>query len=338
MKYERLDGYQKAAILTIAIGVDAASQLFQNLSENDIERITAEIAAMKEVSAEIIDKVVEEFIQLIRAQQFISVGGVEYATKLLRKAVGEERALEIVKRVASVQEEKRRGFQLLRRADHNHILNLISNEHPQTISLVLAYLEPNQAAQILANLPPNKQQDIVYRIATMEKISSDLLWQIEEALKDQIESSSLRELSETEGKKTVANILNMAGKSVEKSILEALHERSPALAQEIRALMFTFEDIQKLDDRSLQRFLKEVDTKLLTIALKGSTEEIQDRIFANMSQRAAAMIKDEMEYMGPLRVKEVEEAQRQLVEVIRKLEEEGEIVIMMGGDGDGFVV
>ena len=227
---------------------------------------------------------------------------------------------------------------MLKKADHNHILNLINNEHPQTIALILAYLEPKQAANIISDLPSDLQHDVVYRIATMEKISSDLLHEIEAVLKEQIDAVYTKELNEVGGTKAVAEILNMGGKSLEKSVMEEIQQRNPDLAQEIRGLMFTFEDIQTLDDRSIQRLLKEVDTKVLTIALKGAPEEIQNKIFSNMSERAASMVKEEMEFMGPLRVKDVDEAQRQIVEIIRTLEEEGEIVIMTGEGSDEFIV
>lgn len=338
MEYESLTGIQKAAILMVAIGIDAASHVFRLMPELDIERVTMEIAKLEEVPSDVLDRVVEEFFQLLKAQEFISIGGIEYATKVLQSAIGEKRAIEIVRRVQAAQKQQLRGFNLLKKTDHNQILNLISNEHPQTIALVLAYLEPLQAANIVQSLPAELQHDVVYRIATMEKIPSDLLEEIESVLKTEIESVFTRELNEIGGTKSVAEILNLAGKSLEKSVLEEIQRSNEELAQEIRGLMFTFDDIQGLDDRSIQRLLKEVDTKVLTVALKGSTDEIRNKIFSNMSDRAATMIQEEMEYMGPLRVKEVDEAQRQIVEIIRTLEEEGEIVIMSGDGGDEFIV
>lgn len=337
MVYEELTGKQKAAILMIFLGVEVASKVMKMLPEEDLIEVTKEIANLKEVPSDVIDKVVDEFFQLLKAQEYVTIGGFEYASKALQNAVGPKRAFEIVKKVQFAYDQQMRGFNLLKKADHNHILNLINNEHPQTIALILAYLEPKQAAQILQNLPAELQHDVVYRIATMEKISTDLLEEIEMVLKEQIDAVYTKELNEIGGTKAVAEILNMGGKSLEKPVLEEIQQRNPELAQEIRGLMFTFEDIQLLDDRSIQRLLKEVDTKVLTVALKGATEEIQNKIFSNMSERAAAMIKEEMEYMGPIRVREVDEAQRQIVEIIRSLEEEGEIVIMTGDSSDEFV-
>jgi len=337
MKYDDLTGHQKTAILMVAIGVEAASSIYKTMPESEIEKITVEITNLEEIPSSIMDKVVEEFFDLIKAQEFLAMGGIDYAMELLQRSLGDNRAQEIIKSVLSAYEERSSGFNLLKVADTNHILNLISNEHPQTIALVLAFLDPKQAATIIQNLDPKIQGDVVYRIATMEKISSDLLDQIGNALKDQIESAYVKELNEIGGKQSVAEMLNLAGKGVEKSIMDSLNERSKDLAVEIRALMFTFEDIQKLDDRSLQRFLKEVETKLLTVALKGATEEMQEKIFGNMSARASTMIREEMEFMGPLRVKEVDDAQRQLIDIIRSLEDEGEIVIASGDGEDEFV-
>lgn len=332
LKFENLSGIQKTAILLVAIGPEAAAQILRNMKEKDIERVTFEIANLEEISSEVIDQVVDEFFQMVKAQEFMSIGGIDYAQKVLDNAIGAQKASEIVRRVQSVQSQAQRGFNLLKKADHNQILNLISSEHPQTIALILAHLDARQTANILLNLPDEVRTDVVYRIATMEKVSSDLLEEIEDVLKGQIESVYTRELNEAGGPRAVAEILNLAGKTTERNILEDIERRDSGLAEEIRNLMFVFEDILLLDDRSIQRLMKEVDTKVLAVALKGSSEEIRDRIFKNVSERAANMIKEEIEYMGPLRVREVEEAQRLIVDIIRDLEDAGEIVIM-GNDG-----
>ncbi len=337
MKYEDLNGVQKTAILLVAIGPEAASKVFKSLKEKDMERVTFEIANIEEITSEIIDQVVEEFFQMIKAQDFISIGGIDYAEKVLLSAVGAQKAHEIVRRVQSVQNQAQRGFNLLKRADHNQILNLISNEHPQTIALILAHLDSRQAASILLGLSDEVRTDVVFRIATMEKVSTDLLEEIEDALKGQIELVYTRELNEAGGKEAVAEILNLAGKSAERNILEGIERRDAELAQGIRNLMFVFDDILLLDDRSIQRLMKDVDTKTLAVALKGSSEEIRERILKNISERAASMIKEEMEYMGPMRVREVDEAQQRIVDVIRDLEETGEIVIMGGEGEDQFI-
>jgi flagellar motor switch protein FliG len=337
VKLENLTGVQKTAILLVAIGPEPAAKIFKNLKEKDIERITFELANLDEITSEIIDEVIDEFFQMVKAQDYISIGGIDYAEKILLTAVGAEKAHEIVRRVQSVQSQAQRGFNLLKRADHNQILNLISGEHPQTIALILAHLETRQAANILMGLGEELRADVVYRIATMEKVSSDLLEELEDALKGQIELVYTREMNEAGGKESVAEILNLAGKSAERGILEGIERRDAELAQDIRNLMFVFDDILMLDDRSIQRLMKDVDTKTLAVALKGSSAEIRDRILKNISERAASMIKEEMEYMGPIRVKEVDDAQQRIVDVIRDLEEAGDIVIMGGEGGDEFI-
>ncbi|KAA3615458.1 MAG: flagellar motor switch protein FliG [Calditrichaeota bacterium] len=338
MEYEKLTGTQKSAILMVSLGVDTASVLFKNMPEKEMEQVAMSIASLDEVPSELMDRVVDEFFQMIKAQEFITQGGVDYASRLLEEAIGSNKANEIIRRMEAVQSEAARGFSLLKRADIQQVQNLIANEHPQTISLVLAHLEPKQATAVLAGLPVELQSDVIYRLANMEKISSDLLDDVENIIKVQIESVYTRELNEVGGTKSVAEILNLSGKITEKQIIEHIQELNADLAQEIRGLMFTFEDIQKIDDRGIQRLLKEVDTKVLTIALKGSSELIQEKILGNMSTRAGEMVKEEMEFLGPLRVKEVDDSQRQIVEVIRNLEEEGEIVIVGGDGGDEFIV
>ncbi|RMD97607.1 MAG: flagellar motor switch protein FliG, partial [Calditrichaeota bacterium] len=252
MEFEKLTGVQKAAILMVSLGIDVASHIMKLLPEADLVAITKEITNLQEIPSEIIDQVVEEFFQLLKAQEYVTIGGLEYASKALENAIGQKKAYDIVRQVQLAHDQQMRGFNLLKKADSNQILNLISNEHPQTIALVLAYLEPKQAANILANLSAELQHDVVYRIATMEKISSDLLEEIENVLKVQIEQVYTRELNEVGGTKAVAEILNMGGKSLEKPVLEEIQQRDSELAQEIRGLMFTFEDIQALDDRSIQ--------------------------------------------------------------------------------------
>lgn len=332
---ESLTGKQKAAILIIAIGVEAASQIFKNLKDKDIEKLSIEIANMKDVPSTVMEAVVEEFYQMIMAQEYISQGGIEYAKVLLEKALGPRKAHEIVSKVESAIHVS--GFKLLKEVDPNQLLNFIQHEHPQTISLILANLEPEQTAQIIADLPPEIQSEVAYRIATMGKISPDLLADIEGIIESQVETVFGQELSAAGGAKSVAEILNLAGRSTEKTILGDLEKRNPELATEIKNLMFVFEDLTLLDDRSIQRVLREVDSKELSLALKVSTDEVKDAIFRNMSERASGLIKEELEFMGPVRLKDVEEAQMKIVEVIRTLEEEGEIVISGRGGEEEIV-
>jgi len=332
---ENLTGKQKASILIIAIGPEAASQIFKNMKDKDIERLAVEVANMRDVPSTIMEAVVEEFYQMIMAQEYISTGGLEYAKNVLEKALGPRKAHEIVSKVESAIHVS--GFKLLKDVDPNQLLNFIQHEHPQTISLIMANLEPQQTASILADLPPEIQADVAYRVATMGKISPDLLNDIEGVLENQVESVFGQDLSAAGGAKAVAEILNLATRSTEKTILADLEKRNPELATEIKNLMFVFDDIVLLDDRSVQRVLREVESKDLSMALKVATEEVKDLVFRNMSERAANIIKEELEFMGPVRLKDVEECQMKIVEIIRNLEEEGEIVISGRGGEEEIV-
>jgi len=290
---------------------------------------------MKDVSSTIMEAVVEEFYQMVMAQEYIQQGGIDFAKATLEKALGPRKAHEIISKVEAMIHVS--GFKLLKEVDPNQLLNFIQHEHPQTISLILANLEPEQTAQIVSELPPEIQTEVAYRIATMGKISPDLLTDIEGILESQVETVFGQDLSAAGGAKAVAEILNMAGRSTEKTILSDLEKRNPELATEIKNLMFVFEDIVLLDDRAVQRVLREVDSKELSLALKVATEDVKDIVFRNMSERAAGLIKEELEFMGPVRIKDVEEAQMKIVEVIRTLEEEGEIVISGRGGEEEIV-
>ena len=332
---ESLTGRQKASILIIAIGMDAASQIFKHLKEKDIERLAVEISGMKDIPSTIMEAVIEEFYQMIMAQEYITQGGIDYAKGVLEKALGPRKAHEIVAKVESAIHVS--GFKLLKDVDPNQLLNFIQHEHPQTIALIMANLEPLQTASILADLPPEIQAEVAMRIATMGKISPDLLSDIEGVLETQVETVFGADLSSAGGAKAVAEILNMASRSAEKTILADLEKRNPELATEIKNLMFTFDDLVLLDDRSIQRVMREIDTKDLSMSLKVASEELKDSIFRNMSQRAADLIKEELEFMGPVRIKDVEESQMKVVDVIRTLEEDGEIVISGKGGEEEIV-
>lgn len=332
---ENLTGRQKASILIISIGIEAASQIFKNLKDKDVEKLSIEVANMKDIPATVMEAVIEEFYQMVMAQEYISQGGIDYAKQLLEKALGPRKAHEIVSKVESAIHVS--GFKLLKEVDPNQLLNFIQHEHPQTIALILANLDSDQTAAIIADLPPEVQSEVAYRIATMGKISPDLLSDIEGIIESQVETVFGQELSTAGGAKAVAEILNLAGRSTEKTILGDLEKRNPELATEIKNLMFVFEDVVLLDDRSIQRVLREVDTKELSLALKVATEEVKDAVFRNMSERASGLIKEELEFMGPVRLKDVEESQMKIVEVIRQLEEEGEIVISGRGGEEEIV-
>ncbi len=327
VSFESLSGLQKAAILIISIGADASSHLFKNLNSEEIEDLAREIVNMQNVGSETIEKVLDEFYQLMTARNYLAVGGMNYAQEVLEKALGEEKALELTKRIQRSLQV--RGFNVLKDVDANQLLTFIQKEHPQTIAFVLTQLNPVQAASILADLPPNLQNEVVYRFATMERVSPETLRSVESVLESRIDFS--QGASKIGGVKSMAEILNLVGTSTEKSILGNLSEQDPELATEIKNLMFVFEDLVYLDDRSVQRVLKEIDNKELALALKHVNPDVKKKILSNLSERAAQMVEEEMNYMGPVRLRDVEEAQQRIVDIIRKLEEEG-LIVIVGGD------
>ncbi len=281
------------------------------------------------------DAVLEEFYQVCLAQQYIAEGGIGYAKELLDKALGNEKAQEVISKLtASLQV---RPFEFVRKTDPSQVLNFIQDEHPQTIAMILSYLTPAQAAMIVGALAPETQADVAKRIATMDRTSPDVIKEVERVLERKLSSLINQDYTIVGGVDAIVNILNTVDRSTEKHIMESLEIEEPELADEIRKKMFVFEDILLLDDRAIQRVLRDVDNNDLSIALKGSNEEVQNAIFKNLSKRLAAMIKEDMEFMGPVRMKDVEEAQQKIVGVIRKLEDSAEIVISRGG-GDEIVV
>ena len=332
---EELSGVQKAAILLIALGPERSSDIFKHLKEDEIEELTLEIANTRSVSPQVKEDVLNEFYQICLAQQYIAEGGIGYAKELLDKALGNERAQEVItKLTASLQV---RPFEFVRKTDPSQLLNFIQDEHPQTIAMILSYLTSAQAAMVLGSLPPEKQADVAKRIAMMDRTSPDVIKEVERVLERKLSSLVNQDYTIVGGVDAIVNILNTVDRSTEKHIMEALEIEEPELADEIRKKMFVFEDILLLDDRAIQRVLRDVDNSDLGVALKGANEEVQNVIFKNLSKRLAAMIKEDMEFMGPVRMKDVEEAQQKIVSVIRKLEDAGEIVISRGG-GDEIVV
>ena len=332
---EDFTGVQKAAILLIALGPERSADIFKHLKEDEIEELTLEIANTRSVSPQVKDKVLEEFYQICLAQQYIAEGGIGYAKELLDKALGNEKAQEVISKLtASLQV---RPFEFVRKTDPSQVLNFIQDEHPQTIAMILSYLTPAQAAMIVGALSPETQADVAKRIATMDRTSPDVIKEVERVLERKLSSLINQDYTIVGGVDAIVNILNTVDRSTEKHIMESLEIEEPELADEIRKKMFVFEDILLLDDRAIQRVLRDVDNNDLSIALKGSNEEVQNAIFKNLSKRLAAMIKEDMEFMGPVRMKDVEEAQQKIVGVIRKLEDSAEIVISRGG-GDEIVV
>ncbi len=329
LRQQPLTNRKKAAILMVALGPDAAGQLFPHLTPDEIEVISVEVARMGRVNPQIKESVIEEFHELCIAQEFIAEGGMDAAREMLMSAFGEEKAGLIVGRVLQAMQVM--PFDFLKRADAGQITTFIQNEHPQTIALILAYLAPAQGAAILSGLPQDLRAEVAWRIATLGKTPPEVIREVEAVLQKKLSSVVSTDFSQAGGVKVLVEVLNYVDRSTEKTILESLSESNPEIADEVKKNMFVFEDIILLDDRAIQLVLKEVDTKELAVALKGVGEGTQVRIFKNMSERAAAMMKEEMEFMGPVRLKQVEESQQKIVSIIRKLEEAGEIIVARGG-------
>ncbi len=334
-KSEEISGVQKAAILLIALGPEKSANVFKHLKEDEIEQLTLEIANTRSVSPAMKDAVLDEFYEVCLAQQYIAEGGIAYAKDLLEKSLGAERAKDVIgKLTASLQV---RPFEFVRKADASQLLNFIQDEHPQTIALILSYLPSGQASAIISALTPDKQTDVAKRIAQMDRTSPDVIKEVEKVLEQKLSSLVNQDYTVVGGVDSIVEILNTVDRGTEKHIMESLEIEDPELADEIRKKMFVFEDILSLDDRSVQRVLREVDNNELAVALKGSNEEVQNLIFSNLSSRLATMIKEDMDFMGPVRMKDVEEAQQKIVNIIRKLEDSAEIIISRGG-GDEIVV
>ena len=330
-----LDGIQKSAILLIALGPEKSAQIFKHLREDEIEQLTLEIANTSSVSPQMKEEVLSEFYEVCLAQQYIAEGGIAYAKELLEAALGQDKARDVIgKLTASLQV---RPFEFIRKTDPGQLLNFIQDEHPQTIALILSYLPANMSSQVVSALPPEKQADVAKRIATMDITSPDVIKEVEGVLERKLASLVNQDYTIIGGVDAIVAILNAVDRGTERHILETLEIEDPELADEIRRKMFVFEDILALDDKTIQRVLRDVDHNDLAVALKASGEEVQNVIFNNLSKRLAAMIKEDMDFMGPVRMKDVEEAQQKIVNVIRKLEDSGEIVISRGG-GDEIVV
>ncbi len=335
MATEDLNGVQKAAILLIALGPEKSAQIFKHLKEDEIEELTLEIANTRSISPALKEEIIEEFYQVCLAQQYIAEGGIGYAKELLEKALGDDRAQDVItKLTASLQV---RPFEFIRKTEPSQVLNFIQEEHPQTIAMILSYLSAGQASLIIGALPPEKQADVAKRIAMMDRTSPEVIKEVERVLERKLSSLINQDYSIAGGVDAVVNILNTVDRGTEKRIMESLEIEEPELAEEIRKKMFVFEDILLLDDRAIQRVLRDVDNSDLGVALKGANDEVQAAIFKNLSSRLASMIKEDMEFMGPVRMKDVEEAQQKIVGIIRKLEDSAEIVISRGG-GDELIV
>lgn len=324
---------QKAAVLIIAIGPELGAQVMRHLRDEEVEQLTLQLASVRRITPQQRADVLEEFQQLTDAQQYIQQGGIEYAKEVLQKAMGPTKAIELIQRLtASLQV---RPFDFVRKADPAQLLNFIQNEHPQTIALIMAYLDRPQAAAILSALPSDRQADVVKRIAIMDRTSPDIIRELERILERKVASLVTQSSTITGGIQSVVEVLNSVDRTTEKSIMEHLEGEDPSLAEDIRKRRFTFDDIVFLDDRSLQRVLREVDLNAdMPLALKLSNDQVKEKILKNLSQRAGDNLKEAMDYLGPVRLRDVEDAQQRIVAVARRLEEQGEIVIGRGGESD----
>lgn len=331
-----LSGREKAAILLITLGPDLSSQVMKHMKEEDIDVLTLEIAGTKRVDQDVRDEVLSEFADMAIAQQYIDEGGIEYAKVLLEKALGKEKAVDVLGRLtASLQV---RPFDFARKAEPTQLLNFLESESPQTIALILSYLAPNQSGAILASLAPDLQVEVARRIAAMEGTSPEVIKEIERILERKLVNVVGQDYTRTGGVGAIVDILNNVDRQTEKTILNALDVEAPELSEEIKRRMFLFDDIIYLDDRAVQRFLREVDmSKDLPLALKAASDEVKEKIYKNLSSRAVETLKESIDYLGPVRMRDVEDAQQRIVAIIRRLEDQGEIVVGRGG-GDDVVV
>ncbi|MDR1900752.1 MAG: flagellar motor switch protein FliG [Treponema sp.] len=325
-------GRQKAAIFLVTIGSEISAEIFKYLREDEIETLTFEIARLETIVPEQKDAILQEFQELMMANQFISTGGIDYARELLEKSLGSQKAIDIINRLTSSLQV--RPFDFIRRTDPTHLLNFIQQEHPQTIALILAYLEPKASSTILQNLPQEVQSDVARRIAKMDRTSPEVLREVERVLEKKLSTLSSEDFTAAGGVESIVEILNLVDRASEKYIIEQLEDEDAELAEEIKKRMFVFEDIVMLDDRAIQKVMREVDSQELAKALKSVDTEVQDKIFRNMSKRAAGMLKEDMEYMGPVRLKDVEESQQKIVSIIRHLEDTGDIVVARSGEDE----
>ncbi len=331
----QLSGRRKAAIILMLLGPEKASRILKLMDESEIEELTLELANLGKISEEERNEVLREFGHVLKAREFISEGGILYAKEILEKALGPEKAMEIIEKLTSSLQVK--PFDFIKKADPIQLVNMLQNEHPQTIALVMSYMDPKQASMVLSALSEDLRAEVIRRIALLDRATPEIVREVEKVLERKVSAFATQSFSQVGGLDTVVEIMNSIDRTTERDILDRLSEHDPELAEEIRKHLFVFEDIVKLDDRSIQLVLREVDTRELAVALKGASDEVKEKIFKNLSKRAASMLKDELEYMGPVRVKDVEAAQQKIVEIIRRLEEAGEIVISRGG-GEELIV
>lgn len=335
MANNTLSAKEKAAILLISIGKEHSAEIYKHLNEDEITQMTLGISTTRRVDPDVKDQIISEFYEMCLAQKFISEGGIDYARDILEKAIGKEKAEALIHKLSSSLQT--RPFDFIRHADAIQTLNVIQNEHPQTIALVLSYIGYKQAADVLTLLPAEKQSEIIMRIAKMGTTSPEYVKEAERILERKVLSMGYSDQTRVGGLETVVEIVTSLDRSTERHILESLDETDSELAEEIRKNLFVFEDVAKMSNQAIQRVLKEINNQDLAVALKLATEEVSKVIFGNVSKRLQDMIKDDMEVMGPVRVRDVEEAQQRIVNVVRKLEDEGEIMIARGEEDEMIV-
>ncbi|MDW2884917.1 MULTISPECIES: flagellar motor switch protein FliG [Exiguobacterium] len=335
MKKLEMSSREKAAILMISLGPEVAASVYKHLSEEEMEWLTLQISSMKRIDPEEKLEVLEEFHELATAQNYITQGGIGFAKSVLEKALGEEKAMELIYRLTSTLQV--RPFEFARKADPKQLLNFIQNEHPQTIALVLAHLDPVKSGQILSELPAEAQSDVARRIATMDRMNPEIISEVEQILERNLSQAGMQDYAQSGGIEAVVQVLNGVDRTTERTILDTLEIQDPELAEEIKKRMFVFEDIVTLDARAIQRIIREVSNEDLLLSLKVSSEDVKEMVYRNMSQRMVESFKEDMEFMGPVRLRDVEEAQSRIVGIIRRLEDMGEIVVARGG-GDDIVV
>jgi len=330
-KHQVLSDRQKAAVLLLSIGPDLSAGVLKKLNEAEVEMLVAEIAHVEKLPQGVTDNVIKEFHDLYEAQGFITQGGLDYASDILERALGKNKAREIIERLTATLEIA--PFHFLRNTNPHEILSFLEDEHPQTIALVLTHLRPEQASTILKQLESVQRAEVVRRIALMDRTTPDIIAEVENILESKVSSIARgQEYASVGGIDATVKILNQVDRGTERAILEILEDENPDLADEIRRKLFTFEDVINLEDRATQRVLREVDSKQLALALKTANEDLKEKIFANMSQRAGEMLREDMEFLGPVRLKDVEQAQQEIVNAVRRLEEDGEIIIARGGE------
>jgi flagellar motor switch protein FliG len=328
-----LDGITKAAILLLAVGSDDASMLLKELTPEMVEAVTRELASLGRIPHELSTAVVEEFYNLTMASQYANEGSLEYAREILRNSLDPKVAERVLQQIQTQVQKK--PFSFLQRAESENLLTFIQDEHPQTIALILAHLPAQKASEILGGLPMQKQVEVIKRVANMEQTNPDVIKEVERGLESRLANMLMQSMEKAGGVPTVAEILNLTDRATEKTIMEGLEAEDPDLVEQIRRLMFVFEDIMHVNDKGIQAVLKEVDNDELAVALKTASDQLKAKIFGNMSERAASLIKEDMQYMGPVRISDVEAAQQRIVDIVRRLEETGEVVIQgRGGEAE----